>query len=366
MASQEHLDILGRGVSAWNEWRARNPSIRPILTGASLHGADLSGANLDGADLDSADLSDCRAAQATFIETNLYRSDLSGTDCSASNFLRADLGENKLVRAKLCRALLPGANLRQADLREADLTEANLRGANFFRANLTGSNLGGADLMGAQLVEANLIDANLSACRIYGVSAWNVQVNDGTKQRQLVVTDDGEPKVTTDDLEMAQFLHLMLHNEKLRDVIDTVTSKVVLILGRFSAERKAVLDAIREAVGSRHYVPVVFDFEQSPNRTTDETITLLARMARFIVADISDAKSVLQELRAIVPECPTIPVQPLIVSGQEEPGMFDFFRRYPWVLHAVRYADQSELLAHLDDSVIRPAEAAVANIRAAV
>jgi hypothetical protein len=46
---------------------------------------------------------------------------------------------------------------------------------------------------------------------------------------------------------------------------------------------------------------VVFDFEKPTNRTTDETITLLARMARFVIADISDAKSVLQELRAIVP-----------------------------------------------------------------
>jgi hypothetical protein len=217
--------------------------------------------------------------------------------------------------------------------------------------------------MGAQLVEATLTDADLSACRIYGVSAWKVQVNGRTKQRELVVTDEGESKITTDDLEMAQFLYLMLHNEKLKGVIDTITSKVVLILGRFSAERKVVLDAIRDKLRGR-YVPVVFDFEQPPNRTADETITLLARMSRFIIADISDAKSVLQELRGIVPDCPTIAVQPIIVSDQEEPGMFDFFRRYPWVLNAVRYVDQAELLTHLEDRVIAPAEAKVAELRA--
>jgi hypothetical protein len=32
------------------------------------------------------------------------------------------------------------------------------------------------------------------------------------------------------------------------------------------------------------------------------TITPLARMARFVIADISDVKAVLQELRAIVPD----------------------------------------------------------------
>ena len=36
----------------------------------------------------------------------------------------------------------------------------------------------------------------------------------------------------------------MLHNQKIRDVIDTITSKAVLILGRFTDERKAVLDAL--------------------------------------------------------------------------------------------------------------------------
>ena len=69
---------------------------------------------------------------------------------------------------------------------------------------------------------------------------------------------------------------------------------------------------------------------------------LLARMARFVVADISDAKSVLQELRGFVPVCPTIPVQPIIVADQEEPGMFDFFKRYPWVLEAHRYVDTGQ------------------------
>ena len=62
-----------------------------------------------------------------------------------------------------------------------------------------------------------------------------------------------------------------------------------------------VLDALRDELRKRDYVPVVFDFEKPTSRTTDETITLLARMSRFVIADISDAKSVLHELRAVVP-----------------------------------------------------------------
>ena len=44
-------------------------------------------------------------------------------------------------------------------------------------------------------------------------------------------------------------------------------------------------------------------------------------MARFVIADISDAKSVLQELRAIVPDVPSVPVQAIILETQAEPGM---------------------------------------------
>jgi hypothetical protein len=99
----------------------------------------------------------------------------------------------------------------------------------------------------------------------------------------------------------------MLHNQKVRDVIDTLTSKAVLILGRFTDERKAVLDALREELRMRDYLPILFDFEKPRSRDTDETITLLARMARFVIADISDAKAVLQELRAIVPDVSRCP-----------------------------------------------------------
>ena len=70
----------------------------------------------------------------------------------------------------------------------------------------------------------------------------------------------------------------------------------MLILGRFTDERKAVLDALRDELRKRDYLPILFDFDKPTSRNTVETITLLARTARFVIADISDAKSVLQEL----------------------------------------------------------------------
>src|SRR5262249_53220501 len=128
--------------------------------------------------------------------------------------------------------------------------------------------------------------------------------------------------------------------------------------------RKAVLDALRDELRRRDYLPILFDFDKPTNRTTVETITLLARMARFVIADISDAKNVLQELRAIVPELPSVPVQPVIVASQEEPGVFDFYRGRPSFLPVYRYDTQAQLLSELSSRVVEPSEAKALEFRA--
>ena len=180
---------------------------------------------------------------------------------------------------------------------------------------------------------------------------------DDVNQKDLIITRKDEPTITVDDLEVAQFVYLMLHSDKVRRVIDTITSKAVLILGRFTPERKEVLDALREALRSRGYLPILFDFEKPASRDLTETISTLAHMARFIIADLTDAKSIPQELQRIVPDLPSVPVQPLLASSDREYAMFEHFRRYPWVLPIHLYDDQEALLAGLEEKVIVPAVA---------
>jgi Pentapeptide repeats (8 copies) len=167
MANDEHVALLQKAVAAWNAWREENPTIRPNLFGANLRAAHLSAANLIG------------------------------------------------------------ANLRAAHLGAANLFGANLFGANLSEANLSEANLSGANLQSATLVNTDFTGADLAGCRIYGVSAWGLKLG-GAKQQNLVVTPrypQYEPAITVDDIEVARFIYLMLHNQKVRTVIDTITTK---------------------------------------------------------------------------------------------------------------------------------------------
>jgi hypothetical protein len=150
-----------------------------------------------------------------------------------------------------------------------------------------------------------------------------------------------------DSLEIAQFIFVLLNNTKIRHVIDTISSKVVLILGRFTEERKPVLDAIRDEVRKRNYSPVLFDFEKPSSRDFTETARTLAYLSRFILADLTDPSSIPQELQAIVPDL-EVPVQPLLLEAKREYAMFVDFRKHEWVLPTYLYKDRESLIASLD------------------
>jgi uncharacterized protein YjbI with pentapeptide repeats len=353
VADSAHLEVLGQGVAAWNAWRNEDPFREPDLSGADLTKANLVGANLSGANLSGAQLLWATLCSANLSHANLSDAKLGATDLAGANLSGANLAVANISNANLIRANLSGANLHGANL---NLTR-------FYLADLSRADLSEASLMLATLVDTNLTGADLTGCRVYGASAWKVTLSENTKQQNLIVTDRYEPEITVDNIEVAQFIYLLLHNENIRNVIDTITSKAVLILGRFTDDRKAVLDALRGELRKRDYLPILFDFDKPTGRDITETVSLLARMARFVVADITDAKSIPQELGIIVPDLPSVPVQPLLLEGSGEYSMFEHFRRYPWVLKPYRYESQQQLIGSLADKVIGPAEAKVLELR---
>lgn len=154
MSSQE--EILARGVTAWNDWRAANPTEKPRLEEADLSELDLTGVNLAEADLRNADLYGSDLSRA-----NLKMADLSGSDLSSARLDSADMYKVDLSRASLIEARLAGAYLAESKMGAADLRGANLTGCNLSGVDLEGATLVGADLSGSRLDLATLADCDL-------------------------------------------------------------------------------------------------------------------------------------------------------------------------------------------------------------
>src|SRR5262245_47162113 len=376
MANEEHVAILKKGVDAWNEWRDENPDICPDLTGvdlrakysfgadgkvtvrdrADLSGADLNRAHLFQANLGGADLSGADLNQAHLNEANLQYANLSGANLSGACLIEAHLDMANLSGANFTGVILSGAHIQGADLSGTDLSGANLHRMYLVRANLQGANLCGADLRAATLLESDLTGADLTGCRIWGISAWGLKL-DGAKQQDLVITRGG-PTVTVDNIEVAQFVYLLLHNEKIRDVIDTIGKKGVLLLGRFTEGRMAVLERLRDKLRDLGFVPMVVNFDKPETKDFTETVRLLASLSKFVIVDITNPRSAPLELQATVPDY-MVPFVPILQHGEEPFSMFvDLQNKYDWVLQpVVGYPSVDRLIEVLEDKVVRPAEA---------
>lgn len=383
MANQKQVDLLKNSVEVWNKWREDNLEIRPDLSEANLSNINLSNADLHEAELYKADLTNANIQEANLVDANLfganlqgailnntdlYNADFTNANLRYTNFQYATLIRARFVAAFLTRANLTGADLRDtnlhdSDLQEADLRKANLSGSDLRRANLQGANLHEADLSESILVETKLNNANISGCNIYGISAWNTTTDEKTIQTDLVITKKDESIIKVDNLEVAQFIYLLLDNKKLRDTIDTICKKVVLVLGRFTDERKPILEGIKEALRKYGYTPILFDFEKPESKSFIETVLTLANMSRFIIADFTDEKIVLHETSQILNNT-TLPILPLKTIGQfESVTMLDL--RYEYnnkFLDTCWYENRDYLYSQFEQKIIKPAEEAVINL----
>ncbi len=326
------------------------------FNGADLSGVDLREANLSGSDLFNVILKDAKLNKAILSETSFKEADLSGANLTGSVLRNANLHMAKLTRANLSGANLTRVILSKALLNEADLHEADLHEANCYRTDFSNANLTRANLQNAVLVETNLDKALLFGGKIYGLSVWALK---GTPndQSSLIITPENEAIITVDDLKLGQFIYMLLNNENVRNVIDTITSKSVLILGRFTPERKDVLDLIRKELRKFDYVPILFDFTNTQNQSILETVLTLAGMSRFIIADVTDATMVREEIRSIVEKFPSKPIQPILFyTSKEYVTLPEIKLGFNSLLDAYVYNNHEEIVSNLKQSIIHPAE----------
>ena len=94
-------------------------------------------------------------------------------------------------------------------------------------------------------------------------------------------------------------------------------------------------------------LPVILDFSVPRSRDVTETVKVLAGLARFVIADVTDATEVRAELHNLVPDFTSLPVQPILLRGQREFVSLPHLARFPWLLPTFEYDSKEHLLALL-------------------
>jgi uncharacterized protein YjbI with pentapeptide repeats len=302
MANSEHIAKLLEGAQAWNDWRNANAGSHPDLSNIDFYTVGgqpeysalqiYSGFDFSHCALYRASLRNCIFEECDFSNSRLSFSDLVDSHCTNCNFQGARLNVSKIGSAKFI-----SCDFTDAELSYCSAEETSFIGSTFVRTKLNNMSLVGTDFS----------NTTIDSVLVYGTSAWDLNLA-GSVQQNIYISNQSST-ITVPDIELAQFIALLVNNSKIREIIDTITSKVVLILGRFTKSRKAILDEIKNELQVHGYVPVLFDFEGPQSRDLTETIITLASISKFVVADLSMAKSIPQELSSFVPHFPSIPVQ---------------------------------------------------------
>ncbi|MEX2409938.1 MAG: pentapeptide repeat-containing protein [Candidatus Paceibacterota bacterium] len=392
--NEDHLAVILKAIeqrnpSIWNEWK-NNEKTHPNLEGVDLsnqvlHNYDFQFTNLmyanlrnckmttrfDYANLNYANLSNTFLWTSTFEETQIKNASLEKCDFQASriqatfftgsnlkgaNFYKCDLEDSSFEDCDLRYAIFQDAYMLQTNFKKCHCYGTNFRNANLKYANFEWATIMQSDFTSAVLNNIDFSKCTIKYCKIYGIAAWDLKLNN-SKRSNFIISKEGEAAITVDDMEMAQFIHLLINNYKIRDIINTITSKSVLILGRFYEERKNILDTLRDELRKKDLVPIIFDFQPSENRDLTETIQLLANMSKFIVADLTDAKSIPHELSHIIPFLPSVPVQPILWAKEKVPySMYEHWDNFTSVLPIFSYDDKTHLIRNLDKAILEPIE----------
>jgi len=371
------IDEKLAGILKWNQWRKDFPDVQPNLEsidfrGRGWHPSKRPGIDLSSSNLMKANFTEAQLNYADFSNSNLIKAKFNKAIIRNSKFINCELRSTNFEWSVLNNSVFTGAN-HAAAFAHTSMTgvvfdNCNLRSSSFIEANLKKASFKGADLTSAYLTDANLLDADLSnanlskanlqrislvnttiegavitEAKIHGISAWNLK---GTPKvmNKLLITSDDESAITVDDIDIAQFIHLLLKREKLRNVIETITSKAVLILGRFTTERKEILDLLADELRKYDLLPIIFDFEKASSRDFTETIKVLAGLSFFVIADITKPRSIPQELSETIPDY-RIPFIPIIAKGETPYAMFqDFVQKFYWIYPTFEYDSKEVLL----------------------
>ncbi|HEX4228401.1 MAG TPA: pentapeptide repeat-containing protein [Bryobacteraceae bacterium] len=287
MAQEDPSRILMQGAKIWNAWRGQNPG--PI-TFSSPHWYDSPGRG--GKQLKGGN-----------------RINFSGMNLSSVSIYKA-FAEG----LKLRDSIFEDAFFEEGDFSRADFSGATFRNTKFSKTILTGAYFDGASFINCNLNRVNLVGAffhvkEITETVVYGIAAWDLDTSDDMKQSKLVIEKTyelysdliqrGTVPMTVDDIELAQFVYYLSNHKKMRDALNILNERGVLLLGQFKDGGLERLYSMREWFQGKGYMAMIFDFARPDNLSLTETVVTMAGLSKFIVVDLSGS-SVPAELQSIL------------------------------------------------------------------
>lgn len=339
----ELITMIKKGPDVWNKFKKENEGAY-IDLGSIDFERDIKEVTMmyDLPEYHDYDFSGCRLNSVVARNSIFFDCDFSSVTFTFSDICYSSFYRCKFINTELAVSRLGSAEFTECEFINCNLSYCSAEETKFISCNILNSNMNNMSLVKTDFSKSSIINTS-----VYGISSWDLILKKTVQENILISENDN---LSVDNIEIAQFIYLMINNKKIRDILDTITSKVVLILGRFTKERKKVLDYLKKQLQQKGYVAVVFDFDKPSSRDLTETISTLAHLSKFVIADLTDAKSLPQELTTIIPNLPSVPIQPIILKGQREYGMYEHFQRYPWVNEIFEYEkDLKEIVKKIEE-----------------
>lgn len=288
-----------------------------------------------------------------------------------------DFSNLRLSGTSIIRAFAEGLNIQNAVFEnvyfdDGDFSRANFSHCVFINTKFNKTIFTGASFNEATFINCNLNRVNLSGANfqvkeirdtvIYGISSWDLIVSEESIQTNLVIEktydlyseiiSQGRIPLTVDNIELAQFIYYLNDHKKMRDTINILNKRGVLLLGKFKDGGLDRLYKLKEWFIKQNYSPMIFDFDRPYSLDYTETIITLSGLSKIVVADLS-GESVPQELHAILSNFS----KPVIVYHDKAPySMLKDLKRKNRYFHEIKFDGSEDNLFELLQVKIKDAE----------
>lgn len=333
--SNPYEKIILQGAPIWNQWRKENMESVHFANPVWYDCPDRNGVQIKGRnrlDFSGLELTNVSIHNAFAEGLNIQGSKIAHCHFEEGNFAGADFSNAEFVNTTFNKTIL---------------ADANFDGASFVNCNLNRINI----------TNANFCLREIRETVVYGVSAWDLKTCDEMKQSRLIIEKtyelysdiiaNGKIPLMVDNIELAQFIYYLSNHKKMRDVLNILNAKGVLLLGQFKDGGLERLYKLYDWLKEKNYMPMIFDFERPVNMDYTETVITMAGLSKMIIADLSGG-SVPQELHATL----TNFQKPIIAYSKT--GAYSMFkdlkRKNPYAFD-FEYIDDADLFTKMDTNL---------------